>query len=86
MSKQYAHLHTMAKTSVKFQNDWPKTVGEVALKRHPLIIRGLGKNWLSYQSRKSLKKKIWELWANHMHIYTPWPKHLWSFKIIGQKL
>ena len=26
MSKQYAHLHTMAKTSVKFQNDWPKTV------------------------------------------------------------
>ena len=27
MSKQYAHLHTMAKTSVKFQNDWPKTVG-----------------------------------------------------------
>ena len=31
MSKQYAHLHTMAKTSVKFQNEWPKTVGEVAL-------------------------------------------------------
>ena len=29
MSKQYAHLHTMAKTSVKFQNDWPKTVGGV---------------------------------------------------------
>ena len=32
MSKQYAHLHTMAKTSVKFQNDWPKTEGGVALK------------------------------------------------------
>ena len=47
MSKQYAHLHTMAKTSVKFQNDWPKTVGGVALTRHPLTIRGLGKNWLS---------------------------------------
>ena len=30
MSKQYAHLHAMAKTSVKFQNDWPKTVGGVA--------------------------------------------------------
>ena len=44
MSKQYAHLHTMAKTSVKFQNDWPKTVGGVALTRHPLTIRGLGKN------------------------------------------
>ena len=31
MTKQYAHLHAMAKTSVKFQNDWPKTVGGVAL-------------------------------------------------------
>ena len=31
MSKQYAHLHAMAKTSVKFQNDWLKTVGGVAL-------------------------------------------------------
>ena len=31
MSKQYAHLHAMANTSVKFQNDWPKTVGGVAL-------------------------------------------------------
>ena len=31
MNKQYAHLHAMAKTSVKFQNDWPKTVGGVAL-------------------------------------------------------
>ena len=31
MSKQYAHLHAMAKSSVKFQNDWPKTVGGVAL-------------------------------------------------------
>ena len=31
MSKQYANLYTMAKTSVKFQNDWPKTVGGVAL-------------------------------------------------------
>ena len=29
MSKQYSHLHTMAKTSVNFQNDWPKTVGGV---------------------------------------------------------
>ena len=29
MSKQYAHLHTMAKTSVKFQNDWPKTEEEL---------------------------------------------------------
>ena len=41
MNKQYAHLHTMAKSSVKFQNDWPKTVGEVAHTRHPLTIRVL---------------------------------------------
>ena len=31
MSKQYTHLHTMAKKSVKFQNDWPKPVGGFAL-------------------------------------------------------
>ena len=31
MSKQYAHLHAMAKTSVKFQNDWQTTVGGIAL-------------------------------------------------------
>ena len=85
MSKQYAHLHTMAKKSVKFQNDWTKTVGGVALTRHPLTIMVLGQNWLSLQSEK-VEKKIWELWANNMHIYTPWSKHLWSFKMIGQKL
>ena len=39
MSKQYAHLHTMAKTSVKFQNDWPKTVGGVALTSQLLMNR-----------------------------------------------
>ena len=36
MSKQNAHLHTMAQTSVKFLNDWEKTVGLVAHTRHPL--------------------------------------------------
>ena len=39
-----ALLHTMGKTSVKFQNDWPKTEGGVALTRHPLTIRVLGKH------------------------------------------
>ena len=69
MSKQYAHLHTIAKTSVKFQNDWPKTVGGVALTRHPLTIRVLGKNWLN--KAEKVEKKIWELEANNMRIYTP---------------
>ena len=27
MSKQYAYLHAMAKTFVKFQNDWPTRAG-----------------------------------------------------------
>ena len=36
MSKQFARIQTMAKTSVKFQNDWAKTVGGVALTRHLL--------------------------------------------------
>ena len=31
-------------TSVKFQNDRPKTEGGVVLTRHPLTIRVLGKN------------------------------------------
>ena len=38
MSKQYAYLHTIVKTSVKFQNDWRKTVREVVVTRHPLLI------------------------------------------------
>ena len=57
MSKQYAHLHTMAKTSVKFRNDWHKTVGGVALTRHPLTIRVLGKKLTKLTKRKKLKKK-----------------------------
>ena len=57
MSKQYAHLYTMAKTSVKFQNDWPNTVGGVALTRHPLTIRALGKKTTKLTKRKKLKKK-----------------------------
>ena len=44
MSKQHAYLHAMVKTSVKFQNDWPKAVGGVALTRHLPTIRVLGKN------------------------------------------
>ena len=44
MSKQYAHLHALAKTLVKFQNDWLNAVGGVAFIRQPLTIRVLGKN------------------------------------------
>ena len=30
LKKPHAYLQTMVKTPVKFQKDWPKTVGEVA--------------------------------------------------------
>ena len=44
MCKQYANLQTLTKSSVKFQNYLPKTAGGVALTRHPLTIRVLGKS------------------------------------------
>ena len=31
--KQYAYLRTILKVPVKFEKDWPKTVGEVAGRR-----------------------------------------------------
>ena len=62
MSKQYAHLHTMAKTSMKFQNDWPKTVGGVALTSQLLtnrrIMAHLYRTCVSMQVRQKKKKGI----------------------------
>ena len=47
LSKQYAHLHVMAKTSVKFQNDWQKTVGGVALTSQ-LLTNGKTDEWTGH--------------------------------------
>ena len=33
LKKQYAYLQTILKAPVKFEKDWPKTVGGVAGKR-----------------------------------------------------
>ena len=33
LKKQYAYLQTILKAPVKFQKDWPKTVGGVAGRR-----------------------------------------------------
>ena len=33
LKKQYAYLHTILKAPVKFEKDWPKTVGGVAGRR-----------------------------------------------------
>ena len=38
------------------------------------------------QGPLTLLKWIWDLCANNMHIFRPWPNHLWSFKTIGLKL
>ena len=36
ISKLHAHLQSLTKTPVKFQNDWDKIVGGVALTKYPL--------------------------------------------------
>ena len=97
MSKQYAHLYTMAKTSVKFENDWPKTVGGVAPTRHPLTIRVLGKKRLSSQSGKSWKKKNLRIISKqyaHLHamaktsvkFQNDWPKTVGGVALTSQLL
>ena len=63
MSKQYARLHTMAKTSVKFQNDWPKTVGGVALTSQLLTNRQVAARLyhtcvLTQARHKKINKKL----------------------------
>ena len=55
-----------AKTSVKFQNDWPKTVGGVALTRHPLTIRVLGIN----KAKKVEKKNLRIMNKQYAHLHT----------------
>ena len=36
ISKCHAHLQSLTKTPVKFQKDWDKIVGGVALTKYPL--------------------------------------------------
>ena len=38
LKKQYAYLQTILKAHVKFEKDWPKTVGGVAGRRYILPI------------------------------------------------
>ena len=59
MSKQYAHLHTMSKTSVKFQNDWPKTVRGVALTSQLLTNRQTGHGTPVSHLRAKAGATIW---------------------------
>ena len=50
ISKPHAHLQSMMKTSVKFQKNWNKAVGEVAHTRYPLSIH------FHYQNARKMTK------------------------------
>ena len=56
LKKQYAYLQTILKAPVKFQKDWPKTVGGVAgegtYSLYISVVTGLEKN-----SKLKMKKK-----------------------------
>ena len=53
LKKQYAYLQTILKTPVKFEKDWPKTVGGVAGRRYILPI-----HFCSIRARKKSKLKM----------------------------
>ena len=49
LKKQYAHLQTILKAPVKFEKDWPKTVGGVAGRR---MVGALTDGWMDRQTDK----------------------------------
>ena len=51
--KQYAYLQTILKGPVKFEKDWPKTVGGVAGRRYILPI-----HFCSIRAQKKSKLKM----------------------------
>ena len=53
LKKQYAYLQTILKAPVKFQKDWPETVGGVARTRNILPI-----HFCSIRARKKSKLKM----------------------------
>ena len=53
LKKQYAYLQTILKVLVKFEKDWPKTVGGVAGRRYILPI-----HLCSIRARKKSKLKM----------------------------
>ena len=53
LKKQHAYLQTILKGPVKFEKDWPKTVGGVAGRRYILAI-----HFCSLRARKKSKLKI----------------------------
>ena len=76
VNKQYAYLQTILilKAPVKFEKDWPKTVGGVAGRRYILpihfcSIRARKKSKLKMQ--KNVIKNNFKILKNNMHIFRP---------------
>ena len=53
LKEQYAYFQTILKAPVKFEKDWPKTVGGVAGRRYILPI-----HFCSIRARKKSKLKM----------------------------
>ena len=87
--KPHAHLHSMQKTSSKFQNNRWKTERGVAPTRYTLTIHFDSISCIKkdkFTKQKKLEKIIKVLYPNHMHIFIPCKKHLQNFKTIKRKL
>ena len=56
LKKQYAYLQTILKAPVKFEKDWPKTVGGVAGRRYIFPI-----HFCSIRARKKSELKMQKL-------------------------
>ena len=57
LKKQYAYLQTILKAPVKFEKDWPQTVGGVAGRR---MVGALTDGWTDGQMDGRTLKKISE--------------------------
>ena len=52
-ARRHTHLQTLAKTSAKFHKDMAKTVGVVALKRHPVSKQSFSQEMTKFKPQKS---------------------------------
>ena len=75
----HAYLQTILKAPVKFQKDWPKTVGGVEGTRYLLPIHFCSiraQKMSKLKMRKKWQKIISGFWKKHMQIFRPSQKPL----------
>ena len=72
MSQPLTYRHTIYKIHVKFQNDWNKIVGGVALTEYQLFASKLTK----YDYVHQLKLVKMKTMSNHLHSFRPCTKNL----------